>query len=208
MVLSTKLLRYLPSLIGLLALIILLFLLIKMFNTKPQISQHKKIIQQITLITPPPSPPPSEKKPEIQQPEEQRMVEKLDEAMPNEKIAKDSSNDLGIDAKGSAGGDSFGLVARKGGRGIVGGGYGGLVVQEINAILVDDESLRHKAYVVILKLWLGKNGHIKRYKIDKKSGDKKVDSMIASALTRMGTISEGPPLEMPQPIRLRIKSRI
>jgi len=121
---------------------------------------------------------------------------------------EDVGNDLGLDADGSAGGDSFGLLARKGGRGIVGGGYGALIVQEINSMLVDDDRLRHKEYTVILQLWISDTGDIQRYKIDEKSAESDVIEMIRSALVRLGSVSSGPPLELPQPIRLRIRSRI
>jgi periplasmic protein TonB len=210
MTMRTKLFRYLPILLGLLLVALLIYLAMVFLDTETEQPQRKKVVQQVTIFTPPPPPPPPppEQEPEVQEPEEQAPVDEMDEAMPEEDAGEDAGNDLGLDADGAAGADGFGLLARKGGRGIVGGGYGALVVQEINAMLVDDERLRSKEYTVLLKIWISENGDIERYKIDKKSGDESVVAMIESVLARMGTVSEGPPLELPQPIRLRIKSRI
>jgi protein TonB len=204
-----RFIRYLPYVIGLLLTIALVYVAIQFLGSVDDEPQRKRVVQQVTLIAPPPPPPPPpEQEPEVQQPEQQDVVEQQDDAMPDEGNDEDIGNELGLDADGSAGGDGFGLIARKGGRGIVGAGYGSLVVQEINALLVDDERLRHKEYTVVLQLWIGASGDIERYRIDKKSGDDAVDGLIRNALARLGSISEGPPLELPQPIRLRIKSRI
>jgi protein TonB len=209
MSMRANLIRYLPVIFGLLLAALIIYLAIKFLDTESEQPQRKKVVQQVTLIAPPPPPPPPpEQEPEEQQPEEQAPVDEMDEAMPDEDMGEDAGNDLGLDADGAAGADGFGLLARKGGRGIVGGGYGALVVQEINALLVDDERLRSKEYTVLVKIWISENGDIERFKIDKKSGDETVVATLQSVLARLGTISEGPPLELPQPIRLRIKSRI
>ena len=210
MSIRAKIIRYLPHVIGIFIIAVLTVFSIKFLETEEAAPERKKVIQQVTVIAPPPPPPPPppEQEPEVHEPEEAEPIDDMDEAMPDEDMGEDVGNDLGIDADGSAGGDSFGLRARKGGRGIVGGGYGALVVQEINALLVDEDRLRRQEYTVILNLWISENGDIERYKIDTRSGDAIVEEMIASAILRLGTISQGPPLELPQPIRLRIKSRI
>lgn len=208
MAISRRLIRYLPHLIGILIAIVLTYFAVQFLGAESDEPQHKKVVQQVTMISlPPPPPPPPEIEPEVQPPEEE-IVEPMDEAMPNEDPGDDISNELGLDADGSAGGDGFGLVARKGGRGVIGGGYGALVVQEINALLVDDDRLRSKEYTVVLRLWISPQGTIERYKIDKQMGDELAIKLVTAALSRLGKISEGPPLEIPQPIRLRIKSRI
>lgn len=209
-----KLIRFLPYILGLL-LIIMLAYYIMMFGSADEDITRKKVEREITVFIPPPPPPPEQQ----QQPEEEILeamqeeaaFEDMDDAMPDEDMGEDIGSDLGIDAEGTAGGDGFGLLARKGGRGLVGGGgggYGALVVQEINAMLVDDERLRRKEYTVILQLWINEIGTIERYVIDKRETDSEVITMLDSALARMGSISSGPPLALPQPIRLRIKSRL
>jgi protein TonB len=207
MLLPGRLIPYLPHIIGIVVTLVLTIIIVQYFSTIEDEPQRKKVVQQVTMIVLPPPPPPE---PEIEEQiaEEEEVVQEMDEAMPDESLGEDVGNDLGLDADGSAGGDGFGLVARKGGRGLIGGGYGALVVQEINSLLVDDERLRNKEYTVILKIWISDNGDIERYKIDKRSGDDIVVSMLQSAIARLGAISEGPPLEIPQPLRLRIKSKI
>ncbi|MDT8281368.1 MAG: energy transducer TonB [Gammaproteobacteria bacterium] len=209
MTMRSKLFRYLPIILTLFLAVLVIYLASIFLETETEQPQRKKVVQQVTIFTPPPPPPPPpEQEPEVQEPEDEAPVDEMDEAMPEEDVGEDAGNDLGLDADGVAGADGFGLLARKGGRGILGGGYGALVVQEINAMLVDDERLRSKEYTVLLKIWISENGDIERYKIEKKTGDEAVVAMIESVLARMGTVSEGPPLELPQPIRLRIKSRI
>jgi len=209
MTMHAKSIRYLTIMIVVVLIAALIYVAFVFLNSETQTPQRKKVVQQITILTPPPPPPPPpEQEPEIQEPEEEAVVDEMDEAMPEEGMDEDVGNDLGLDADGSAGGDSFGLLARKGGRGIVGGGYGALIVQEINSMLVDDDRLRHKEYTVVLQLWISDTGDIQRYKIDEKSAESDVIEMIRSALVRLGSVSSGPPLELPQPIRLRIRSRI
>lgn len=209
MTMYAKSIRYLTIMIVVVLIAALVYVAFLFLDTETDAPQRKKVVQQITIIAPPPPPPPPpEQEPEIQPPEEEAAIDEMDEAMPEEGMDEDVGNDLGLDADGSAGGDSFGLLARKGGRGIVGGGYGALVVQEINSMLVDDDRLRHKEYTVILQLWISDSGDIQRYKIDETSAKSEVIQMIQSALVRLGSVSSGPPLELPQPIRLRIRSRI
>ncbi len=210
MTMPAKSIRYLTIMIVVVLVAALIYVAFLFLDTDTDAPQRKKVVQQITIIAPPPPPPlpPPEQEPEIQEPEEEAVIDEMDEAMPEEGMDEDVGNDLGLDADGSAGGDSFGLLARKGGRGIVGGGYGALIVQEINSMLVDDDRLRHKEYTVILQLWISDTGDIQRYKIDEKSAGNEVIKMIESALVRLGSVSSGPPLELPQPIRLRIRSRI
>jgi periplasmic protein TonB len=209
MVLSEKLRRYSSYVTGAALLIIVVIFAAWFLSPSDKQPEHKKVVHQVTLITlpPPPPPPPPEDQPEVPK-EKEQVIDKPDEAMPDEDKGPDAGNELGLDADGSAGGDGFGLVARKGGRGVVGGGYGALVVQEINALLTDDDQLRHKAYTLVLSIWISPTGTIEKYKIDRQAGDEKVIAMVTSALTKMGSVSEGPPLEIPQPIRIRIKSRI
>jgi hypothetical protein len=86
---------------------------------------RKPTIQQITLIKPPPPPPkpPEEKPPE---PEVKEEV-KLDEPQPTpeqQAEAPPPGPDLGVDAEGTGSGDGFGLVGKKGGSELIGGGGG------------------------------------------------------------------------------------
>ncbi|WP_052700215.1 hypothetical protein [Methylocucumis oryzae] len=82
------------------------------------------LLAKVNSIAPPPppkveKPPEPEVKNEVEQPEpepEEPLPDVADEPPPG---------DLGLDAEGTAGSDGFGLAARKGGRGLLGGGGGG-----------------------------------------------------------------------------------
>ena len=92
----------------------------------------KKVqISTVTLVPPPP-PVVKEKPPEIEQPKKQTKEQVVDIAQDNSRPVDTSKADdkpvskqLGLDAEGTAGGDSFGLIGNKGGSGLIGGGEGG-----------------------------------------------------------------------------------
>ena len=172
--------------------------------------EQKKVVQQITLMAlPPPPPPPPEPEPEPEV-EEEPLEEPIDEAMPDEPMDDAPAADLGMDADGSAGSDGFGLVARKGGRSLVGGGsaYATDVQTTITDLLSMNDELKHMGYQAVIKLWIDDQGRLKRYEIQQREGDPKVKKMLQTALADIPAFENPPPLEMPQPIKLRIKSQL
>jgi protein TonB len=167
--------------------------------------------QKVTMIRPPPPPPPPPETPPpekieepVNPPEPQQAPEQADNA---------PSEQLGLDADGAAGSDGFGLAARKGGRDLVGTGSGAfvwyttLVKDSILQALTDDARVRKGAYQVSVRVWLGTDGRVERIKLAGTSGNRALDSAIEGALARLDKVREAPPLEMPQPITLRIVSR-
>ncbi len=170
----------------------------------------KNVVQQITMIRPPPpppEPPPPPPEPEIEEEIEEEVIEELEDAMPDEMDSEPVGDNLGLDAEGGAGSDGFGLVGRKGGRGIVGGGYAGLIQRELTDLLIEDKELRRREYLFILKVWVDKFGKIERYDLNQKTGEKKEKHLLENALAKLEKLSEAPPLELPQPITLRIRSQ-
>jgi protein TonB len=87
-------------------------------NMSGTAAPQQPLVQQISIVMPPPPPPP----PEIQEPE---PVEELEieepEPLVEDTNAEAPGEELGLDADGVAGGDAFGLRAKKGGRGLLGG---------------------------------------------------------------------------------------
>ena len=69
----------------------------------------------------PPEPKPVVKKQEVKQ----FIAGPADRTNANKPNQKPAGKQLGLDAKGTAGGDSFGLVGNKGGAALIGGGGGG-----------------------------------------------------------------------------------
>lgn len=160
----------------------------------------KKMIQQVTIIIPPPPPP------ELEEPEPEVKEEEVIEEEPIPVEAP--GEQLGMDSDGGAGGDSFGLAARKGGRDLLGGGYAGMVQQSITELVTGFDKLKHKDYVIIMLLWIKASGELERYEIVQRSGDTEVPKLMELAMAGFDRFNEAPPLEMQQPIKLRIKSQL
>jgi protein TonB len=211
-----KLLRYLPALIGA-ALAILIgvavYLVQGMFE-KP--AQTKKQIQQISIVQPPPPPPPP---PEIKPPPPPEVKEeKIEEPEPEpetpEPEAPPASEDLGVDAEGGAGSDGFGLVGKKGGRGLIGGGgnafiyYGQQMQREIADALQRSlgDAARAKKYAVVANIWIAPDGALSRAELSGASGDAAVDAALREALAGLRLRLPAPPPGMPQPVKIRIRS--
>lgn len=172
-------------------------------------------VQQISVVMPPPPPPPP---PEVEPPPEPEMEEvevPEPEPEPVEQAESDEpppGEDLGLDADGVAGSDAFGLKARRGGRGLIGGGdihkwYAGLVQKDLQAALAAIDEVRRGRYSVVLKIWLSSDGRIENSELVQGSGDSSIDQALTSALATGVRISREPPEDLPQPIRLRISSR-
>jgi protein TonB len=152
---------------------------------------------------PPPPPPPDRPKEEIAQNEPEPSPS--DDAAP--------SQQLGLDAEGTAGGDSFGLAAHKGGHDLVGSGgavfgwYTARLKDRVADKLSGDARLRAKKFTVALKIWIESDGRIREVHVVSGTGNGELDDAIKSAVAAIGTLSESPPLEMPEPVTIRIVSR-
>jgi protein TonB len=170
----------------------------------------KKLVQEIRIVRPPPPeelpppPPPPPENVDVPEPEQQPDPVASNDPPPG---------DLGLDADGTAGGDAFGLVGRKGGRDLLGSGgsafawYAGLLKGEILDQLQEVKAARSGAYSVVIKIWVRSDGSVERVRLAQSTGDRERDSAIESALARIARISQGPPVDMPQPVSLKIVSR-
>lgn len=180
---------------------------------------------EISLVKPPPPPPPEPEMQKQEPPPEPEMEEEKVEMQEPEPIpdeipdeiseAPPPGTELGLDAEGGAGGDAFGLVGRKGGRGLIGGSgsgsrfgwYAGIIQRDIQTHLSGLEAVREREYTVVVKLWLGKDGSVRSTVLERGTGDPETDEALREALSRGFRLSEAPPGDLPQPVRLRISSR-
>jgi periplasmic protein TonB len=170
------------------------------------------VVENVTLIRPPP-PPPDEPPPPPPPP--QKIDEPLpqDEPPPSPDNSPAPSPQLGLDAEGTAGGDSFGLAARQGGSDITGTGgavfawYTGKLKGAVSDCLSGDDKLRGKKYSVSVKIWIEPDGRLKEVRATTTSGNHEIDNEIAASLSSRCRFSDSPPLEMPQPVSLQIVSR-
>ncbi|BAN36625.1 TonB-dependent receptor [Sulfuricella denitrificans skB26] len=178
----------------------------------------KPRLQQITLVKPPPPPPPEKKPPE---PEIKKEEVKIEQPKPEE-APKPADNeppagkDLGVDADANGSGDGFGLVGRKGGRDLlagVGGKYAGYsipVAQQINE-QISEYMRKHRLafnYRIQVRIWIAKDGHVEKFELNGSTGSPDTDSSIKLALAGLSSVKERPPEDMPQPIKLRLTSRL
>ena len=196
--------------------------------------QTKKQVQQISVVKPPDTPPPPPPKPEIKPPEvkEEKIPEPEPEAKPDEPEpepeAPPAGEDLGVDAEGGAGGDSFGLVGKKGGTGLVGsgtgdgkakiggGGGGGNAIlwyaQHVQRELASEldtalkDRARQTSYTAVLQVWISPNGDIERVELVNSSGTAVIDDALKAALSQIRGRFKPPPERMPQPLKIRIRS--
>ena len=174
--------------------------------------KNDPFIQQISIVQPPPPPPP----PKIEQPEPEVEEIEIEEAEPE--MADDMSDldealgeELGLDADGVAGGDEFGLLAKKGGRGLIGGDphawYGGVISRELQKAFSDIDEIRRGDYSVIVSIWLSEDGYIEDSELVRGTNNPELDDALRKALESGLRISRLPPEDLPQPATIRITSR-
>jgi TonB family protein len=216
-----RLLKALPALVIVLVLLgagFLVYLLRGLLAGSPP--APKQTVQQISLVQPPPPPPP----PKVEKPPEPEMKEEVPEPEPEpEEVPEelpDLVNDeppagdlLGLDAEGGAGGDGFGLIGRKGGRGLLSdgsrfGSYAGLIKEDIVDALSAASGVRDHGYSVLVKLWIDQSGRVERYELLSSTGDRKTDESLRLAFSSLPRLSQPPPEDMPQPVKLRVTSRL
>lgn len=201
--------KYLPAALGVAIVVIALvaaMLLKKFFHIEK--AEQKKQIQQITVVTPPPPPPPPPKE-EIKEPEVKEEIpeETPPDAAPDNEAEASAGEDLGVDAEGGAGSDGFGLVGKKGGRGLLGGsGYEQNVRQEINEAILQNERLKRMEYVAIVSLRLADNGEFETFDVEMVSGNSDAKAFIEDVLRKKKRMSKARPLEAASFVKLRIKS--
>jgi protein TonB len=204
--------RYVPLALGAVVVIALVGLLVwfvaGMMAKKPE-GPKRQVAQVVKLIRPPPPP---------EQPPPPPPPEKVNEPLPQDTPEPTPQEDapaeqLGIDADGSSGGDGFGLAARKGGRDLLGSSngafawYTGMLKDTILEKLSADDRVRRGSYAAVVRIWVTSDGRVERVKLAQSTGDPARDIAIEESLTKISRVREAPPIEMPQPITLRIVSR-
>ncbi len=173
--------------------------------------KEQQIIVMPRMEPPPPPPPPPEQPPP---PEEEKVEEPVPEEEPVSEEAADEAppgEDLGVDAEGSGSGDGFGLVGKKGGRGLIGGGdrnrwYAGIVQQDLQRRLMESAAARKAKYAVVIRLWFNADGAVSRYELAGTTGDSASEEALRAVLAKL-RLEQPPPENMPQPMKLRIVSR-
>jgi protein TonB len=213
----STLLRVLPIVLGVLGMATAggaAIYFIRQFMDSPA-PAPKQVIQEVRLIRPPPPPPEVEPPP----PPPPEIEEEVD--LPEPEPAPETPSDqpppgelLGLDAEGVAGGDGFGLAARRGGRDLLASGgdryawYAGVLKEDLLSFLAENRDLRRRAYSVNVRLWLAGDGAVQRVALASSTGDRELDRTLEGLLANMERVAEAPPSDLPQPVQIRIVSRL
>jgi protein TonB len=170
-----------------------------------------RAVPQVVQVFRPPPPPPDTPPPP---PPPDKIEEPLPQNTPEPEPAADNAPaQLGLDADAAAGSDAFGLAARRGGTDLLGTGtaifgrYTALLKDAILDQLSGNDRVRRGGYSVVIRVWVASDGRIERVALSQGSGKRELDTEIEQVLTRLARVSEGPPIEMPQPVVLRIVSK-
>lgn len=185
--------------------------------------KRKRQIQMVRLMKPPPPPKIKEKPPEPEVKKEE-IIEPEEEEPPPEQTEDQSQDDtpagddLGLDAEGGAGSDGFGLVGKKGGRSLIGGGWGNnsllrkyswyirFIEEEISKRLARNGGIPSDKLKTLVRIVLDEVGTIVDYRIYASSGNQQMDDAVMLALEQTEMINEPPPEGMPRVVRIEITS--
>jgi TonB family protein len=184
---------------------------------------HKKQVTTIKILpdTPPPPPPPPKEQPK-EQPREQPKEIKMEQPKPQE-APQPPSEQLKMEGEAGDGPSVFdqgkvtkdydgGDVATKPRIGFSKSAsyyafYTNQIRTQIEDALEKDKTLASGKYKVIVHLWLAKDGRLERFELAGSSGVPDTDERIKAALAQMPPVSEAPPEDMPQPVKMRITAR-
>ncbi len=190
-------------------------------------------VATVTLLKPPPVQV-KEKLPEPEPVKEMQKKEEIvdptqgpkDEPQNNDNDNTSAGDKLGLDAEGKAGGDSFGLVGKKGGRSILSGSGGGgmgrlsllskfgwytqIVETEIRKKVMkhldENGGIPRGKLQAVVQVSVDSVGAIVKYKIIGSSGNHKMDDAVKQSIGDI-KISEPPPEGMPRTMSIRVTSQ-
>jgi periplasmic protein TonB len=165
-------------------------------------------VQTVQLIRPPPPPPPPDQPPPPPQRTDEPLPKDVPEPSPQDQEPP-PAQPLGLDAEGSAGGDAFGLAARHGGSDLIGGNGGAVFAwytnklkDAVNEKLSADPKLGIRPYSTSAQVWVDREGRI-RVKLVTTTGNRETDQRIEQDLQTL-LMNDPPPVEMPQPVTMKI----
>jgi len=164
-------------------------------------------------IEPPPEPTPVQETPRIQEPTpkpaEAPKVEapkpSADPKPPGDPLTGElgtGANNYGIVA-GAGGGNAIGGGGGGGGGGLRFAGYARMLEQTIRPVLQRNDKTNRGRYQVVLRLWVAPQGTVSRAQVESGTTDPVLRQAIEAALIGV-RLSDAPPADMPQPVRLRI----
>jgi protein TonB len=177
-------------------------------------TKMQRQVQVVQVIRPPPPPPPDQPPPPPPEKTQEALPKDEPEPAPDNTPAP-ADQPLGLDAEGSAGGDAFGLAARRGGSDLVGGTgsapfarYTNRITDAIRDRLSSVACAKGAKGSLTIHLLMEADGRFKQVQLATTTGDRQVDQCIDSALTSMPSMSDPLPPGMPEQVNVKIVARI
>jgi protein TonB len=178
-------------------------------------SKPERQVQTVQIIRPPPPPPPDQPPPPPPEKTEEPLPKDQAEPPPDQPQQAPANEPLGLDAEGSAGGDAFGLAARRGGSDLVGGTgtapfawYTNRITDAIRERLDASECAKSAKGSLSFHLVLDASGKIREAQLATTTGNSKVDQCISAALNSLPPMTDPLPPGMPEQVNVRIVARI
>lgn len=189
-----------------------------LLSSKP--GPKKPPVTTVKLLpdTPPPPPPPP-KEPPKEQPKEEPKEIKVEQPKPIDAPPEPQNLKMEGDAGDAPSAFGAGKVSSDYNGGDVGvkiGGnkglaayawYTGKIKSQIEEAIAKQPELAREQYKLVVSIWLDKAGNVEKLELQSSTGDEKKDELLRKALQSIQRISDAPPDDMPQPVKLRISAK-
>jgi periplasmic protein TonB len=180
-----------------------------MMNAKT--GKTTRTVQIVQVIRPPPPPPPDKPPPPPPEKSPEPLPKDVPEPTPEQQPDQAPEQPLGVDADGSAGGDAFGLAARRGGSDLIGGTgtapyawYTNRMRDTIKDRLSAAPCTKSAKGSLSTRIVVGADGHVKQIKLVTTTGNAQLDSCVEKVLDSITTLGDTPPPNMPETVNLRL----
>lgn len=179
-----------------------------------KVKKSSRQVQVVQIIRPPPPPPDQPPPP----PPPEKTAEQLPKDQPEptpDNTPAPADQPLGLDAEGAAGGDAFGLAARRGGSDLVGGTgsapfayYQTRITDAIRERLSAVPCAKSAKGSLSLHLLMEASGKFRQVQLASTTGNHQTDQCIETALSSMPPMNDPLPPGMPEQVNIRIVARI
>ena len=165
-------------------------------------------VQVVQIIRPPP-PPDQPPPPPVKS--EEPLPKDVPEPTPEQQPEQAPDQPLGVDADATAGGDAFGLAARRGGSDLIGGTgtapyawYTNRMRDEIKDRLAAAPCTKSAKGSLSTRVVVAADGHVKQIKLTTTTGNPKMDECVEKALAAITSLGDAPPPGMPEQVNLKL----
>jgi protein TonB len=201
--------RLLGALFGVLLLAAFIWFVNAMMGAKT--GKTTRQVQTVQIIRPPPPPPPDQPPPPPPEKSPEPLPKDEPDPTPEQQPDQAPQQPLGVDAEGSAGGDAFGLAARKGGSDLIGGTgsapfawYTNRMRDTIKDRLAAAPCTKAAKGSLSTRVVVAADGHVKQIKMLAGTGNAQVDDCVDKVLASITSLGDAPPPGMPEQVNLRV----